>query len=181
MGIKLFDRIATLVKADAHGLVESLEERSLLLKQYVREAEIELNQKRARLEALREEEKRLREALVRREEETRSLDEDVTLAMAGGKDDLARFAIRRLLPRRAEMRVLRAQTDERAMEARALGERVEQQEAQFESLRTRARAELTRGPDISASPAWLHEPVVAEEEVELELMRRRGVGGEGER
>ena len=66
MAIKLFDRIATLVKADAHGLVESLEERSLLLKQYVREAEIELNQKRARLEALREEEKRLREALARR-------------------------------------------------------------------------------------------------------------------
>ena len=39
MAIKLFDRIATLVKADAHGLVESLEERSLLLKQYEREAE----------------------------------------------------------------------------------------------------------------------------------------------
>jgi len=181
MAIKLFDRIATLVKADAHGLVESLEERSLLLKQYVREAEIELNQKRARLEALREEEKRLREALARREEETRSLDEDVTLAMAGGKDDLARFAIRRLLPRRAEMRVLRAQIEERAMEARALGERVEQQEAQFESLRTRARAELTRGPDLGDSPAWLHEPVVAEEEVELELMRRRSAGGEGGR
>ena len=101
--------------------------------------------------------------------------------MAGGKDDLARFAIRRLLPRRAEMRSLCAQIEERAMEARALGERVEQQEAQFESLRTRARAELSRGPDLGDSPTWLHEPVVAEEEVELELMRRRSVGGEGGR
>src|SRR5262249_49674437 len=97
--MKLFDRIAVLLKADAHGVIESLEERSLLLKQYVREAEIELNQKRARLEAVREEEKRLREALARYEQEVRSLDEDIALAMAGGKDDLARFAIRRLLPR----------------------------------------------------------------------------------
>jgi phage shock protein A len=96
MSLKLFDRIATLLKADAHGVVESLEERSLLLKQYVREAEIELNRKRAELEALRDEEKRLRESLTRREEESRALDEDISLALAGGKDDLARFAIRRL-------------------------------------------------------------------------------------
>ena len=62
---RLFDRIATLLKADAHGVIESLEERSLLLKQYVREAEIELNQQAARLEVVRDEEKRLREALAR--------------------------------------------------------------------------------------------------------------------
>src|SRR2546423_14425817 len=98
MAIKLFDRIATLVKADAHGVVESLEERSLLLKQYVREAEIDLNRKRARLDALRDEEKRLREALARGEDEVRSLDEGIALALTGGKDDLARFAIRKLLP-----------------------------------------------------------------------------------
>ena len=99
MTTKLFDRIATMLKADAHGVVESLEERSLLLKQCVREAEIELNRKRARLEVVRDEAKRLREALARTEEETRSLDEDVTLALAGGKEELARFAARRLLAR----------------------------------------------------------------------------------
>ena len=48
MAIRLFDRIRMLLKADAHGVVESLEERSLLVKQYVREAEIELDRKRAR-------------------------------------------------------------------------------------------------------------------------------------
>ena len=49
MALRLLDRIGTLLKADAHGVVESLEERSLLLKQYLREAELELNRKRARL------------------------------------------------------------------------------------------------------------------------------------
>ena len=173
MAVKLFDRIATLLRADAHGLVESLEERSLLLKQYVREAEIDLNHKRARLEAMRDEEKRLRETLARREEESRSLDADITLALAGGKEDLARFAIRRLLPRRSEVTLLRGQIEERAAEGQALAARLEQQTAQLESLRTRVRAELARGPETVGSPDWLAEPVVADEDVELELLRRR--------
>lgn len=173
MAIKLFDRITTLLKADAHGVVESLEERSLLLKQYLREAEIELNQKRARLEAVRDDEKRLREALGRREEEIASLDEDVALALGGGKDELARFAIRRLIPRRNEAKALRTQIEERAEEGRALTERLDVQQEQFESLRTRVRAELTRAAGPTESAVWLGDPVVADEEVELELMRRR--------
>ena len=52
--------------------------------------------------------------MLRREEEIRSLDEDVALALASGKDDLARFAIRRLLPKRAEVKALAARIAERA-------------------------------------------------------------------
>jgi phage shock protein A len=177
MALRLLDRIATLLKADAHGMVESLEERSLLLKQYLREAELELNRKRARLEALRDEEKRLREASARREEEIRALDEDVGLALAGGKDDLARFAIRRFLPRRAELKALAAQIARHEEEARVLAERIETQQAQLDALRVRVRAEVARERDETGAATWVVEPVVADEEVELELMRRRGAGG----
>jgi phage shock protein A len=173
MGIKLFDRIATLLKADAHGVVESLEERSLLLKQYVREAEIELNQKSARLEALGEEEKRLQEELARRQDELRSLDEDVSLALDGEKEELARFAIRRLLPLQRAARVLEAQLRERAETRDALRERLEAQQEQLEALKTRVRAELTRERESCDELGWLAEPAVADEEVELELLRRR--------
>lgn len=176
--MRLFDRIATMVRADAHGVVESLEERSLLLKQYLREAEIELNQKRARLETVREEEKRLGEALARAGEEVRGLDEDVALALAGDKEDLARFAIRRLLPRRAEIKSLQARLEERGAEARVLAERLTAQEEQFEGLRTRVRAELLRESESSESPWTGACGAVADEEVEIELMRRRrGEGG----
>jgi phage shock protein A len=178
MAARLFDRIATLVKADAHGVVESLEERSLLLKQYVREAEIELNQKAARLEAMRDDEKRLRDALARLEDEARALDEDVTLALAGGKDDLARFAIRRLIPRRNEAAALRAQIAQRAEEAEALRERLATQQTQFDSLRVRVRGELARESAAGPATPWAREPVVADEEVELELMRRRPSAGD---
>jgi phage shock protein A len=178
MTMTLFERIATLLKADAHGVIESLEERSLLLKQYVREAEIELNRKRARLEAVRDEEKRLREALGGCESELHALDEDIALALAAGKDDLARFAIRRLIPRRDDAAALRAQIGQRGEEARTLSERLARQQAQFDSLRVRVRAELARAtlPDTAAARPC--EGGVADEEVELELMRRRrGEGG----
>jgi len=179
MSLRLFDRIATLVKADAHGVVESLEERSLLLKQCLREAEIDLHRKRAELEALHDEEKSLRETQARREEEARALDEDVTLALAGGKDDLARFAIRRLLPRRSEAKAAGARLQELAERSRTLAERLAEQESQFESLRARVRAELAREPGIGSPCGWQGEPVVADEEVELELMRRRRVAEGG--
>lgn len=177
MSLKLIDRITLLLKADAHGIVESLEERPLLLKQYVREAEIELAHKRARLEALREDEKRLREALTACAGEMRALDEDIALALAGGKEDLARFAIRRLLPRRSEAAALRTQLEQRGTEAQALADRLAAQQEQFDSLRVRVRAELAHGNEARSAPPWPCEAAVADEEVELELMRRRQAGG----
>jgi phage shock protein A len=177
MGQRLYERIGTLFRADAHGVVEALEERSLLLKQYVREAELEVDRKRARLEAVREDEKRLREALGRRESELGALEEDTTLALAGGKEDLARFAIRRLLPRRAEVTALRAEITRRVEEGQALAGRLEEQEARLEALRARVRAALARRADPAEPGGWLAEPAVADEEVELELLRRRGEGG----
>ena len=88
------------------------------------------------------EEQRLGEALLRGEEEVRSLDEDVELALAGGKDELARFAIRRLLPRRTQAKVLRDELQQRRAEAETLTARLAAQEEQFETLRTRVRAAL---------------------------------------
>ena len=173
MAGKLFDRIARLLKADAHGVIESLEERSLLLKQCVREAEIELNRKEARLEAVRDEAKRLREARARAEEEIRSLDEDVTLALGGGKDELARFAARRLLAHRHTVQTLQADLAVRDEEEKALAPRLEVQQAQFETLRARVRAELARRTDTCEASHPIGGGVVADEEVELELLRRR--------
>src|SRR5258707_7512510 len=149
MSLGLFDRIGTLLKPDAHGVVESLEERSLLLKQCLREAELEVTHKRARLDAVREEEKRLRETLARRTEEARALDEDVALALAGGKDDLARFAIRRLIPRRNEVKALRAQLEQRSAEGQTLADRLVAQQTQFDGMRTRGAAALARASHTS--------------------------------
>jgi hypothetical protein len=175
MSLRLFDRIATLLTADAHGVVESLEERSLLLKQYLREAELEVNRKRARLEALREEEKRLRAASARREEEVRALDEDVALALGSGKDDLARFAIRRLTAARGA-EALAAQIARHERKHGRCGARRGPADGARRAPYSRAGGGPARA-GRGGPPGWLVEPVVADEEVELELMRRRDTRG----
>ena len=94
MAIRLIHRINRLVAADAHGLVESLEDRALLLKQHLREAELELQRKRARVEALGEEERRIAATTKRIEDAIASNEHDAQLAFTEDRDDLARFSIR---------------------------------------------------------------------------------------
>ena len=70
----LIDRIARLVRADAHGVVDALEERGLLLRQHLREAELEVLQKRARVDALGLEAVRLAEERERRQQRVDALE-----------------------------------------------------------------------------------------------------------
>lgn len=171
MSRPLARRIRTLMSADAHGLVESLEERSLMLKQYAREAELELVRKRARVDTLADDEKRICDELGRCEDELRGADADAALAIGAGEDDLARFALRRVLTQRARERALRGELDARVAERESLEARLREQELRFEELRSRVRSELLR-PDED-EPEWPGPPVVADEQVELELMRRK--------
>jgi phage shock protein A len=172
MTLRLLDRMATLVRADAHGVLDALEERSLLLRQHLRDAELALARRRARLEGLAREEERLGEALRRDEAELARLDEDVALALAGGREDLARFALRRLLPRRRE-RDARAAALAEVREERAQGaERLAAQERAFEELRTRVRARLAAGATQEDGEEILGPTLADDEEVEIELLRR---------
>ena len=139
--MKFIDRLSLLVKADAHGVLEQLEERTLLAKQHLREAELELTRKRARAEALEDESRRLAEEASRLDGEIRSLDEDVELALAGGKEELARYALRRLLPKRRASEELRRRTAESDEERQRLVERISAQEIEIELMRRRGVAE----------------------------------------
>lgn len=179
MTLRLLDRIATLVRADAHGVVEALEEKSLLLKQSLREAELELIDKRARLAALADEEARVHGRAERHRVEIAKLDEDVALALAGDREEIARFAIRRLLPLRRSLAALEREGAVLAKARTALAERLVAQEAEFEELRARVRARLARprGAEDACDDAFTPAPV-DEAEVEIELLRRRGVSSE---
>jgi phage shock protein A len=169
--MRVFERIGRIVRADAHGMMDQLEERSLLLKQHLREAELEVAQKRAKLDAIDEERRRLSEEGQRLEARVAALDGDVELAMKGDDADLARFAVRRLLPKREALHALcarAAQFDERRTR---LQTQLESQEAQLAELRTRVRVALAR-PDPEPIE-WGEESVVTDEEIDLELLRRR--------
>jgi phage shock protein A len=174
--MKLIDRMSTLLKADAHGVLEQLEERSLLAKQHLREAELELDRKRARCEALEEESRRVGEEAERIELEITSLDEDVELALRGDKEELARFAVRKLLPKRRALEQLRQRIAEIGDERQRLESRLEAQQAELEELKRKVRTRLAAEREVDLSGGIAELPA-ADEEVELELLRRRSAEG----
>jgi len=178
--MRMFDRIGILLRADAHGMMDRLEERTLLVKQHLREAELELGRKRARMSAIDEELVRLTEESRRCESRLSDLDADVDLALGRGEEDLARFAVRRLLPERATLRALHDRRAEFEVERERLGSRLTEQESAFESLRVRARARLARLEHDDEDETIPH-AAVADEEIEFELLRRRGDGGQMEK
>jgi len=168
--MKWIDRLRMLVKADAHAVLEQLEEKSLLVKQHLREAELELDRKRARCEALEEEGRLLGDEASKLRDEIASLDEDVELALSGNKEELARYAVRRLLPKRSALDELTRRRDEIADARERLEATLREQEAEFEELKRSAQRKLAQQ---ATSEAPRPEPQAADEEVELELLRRR--------
>ncbi len=170
--MKLIDRVARLLRADAHGVVSALEERGLLLRQHLREAELEILQKRARVEALGIEAARLADEAERRQQRIDALDADVELALAGGKDDLARFAASQLLSERRDFAALEHQKAQVEETRTRVAERLTEQERTLDSLSVRARCWLA-GRERAVHDEFAGLSRVADEEVELELMRRR--------
>ena len=169
--MRLFERVGRLIRSDAHGIIDQLEERTLLMKQHLRDAEIELSHKRACAAELEEEQRRLREQIERLDDRTASLDEDVELALEGDRDELARFALRKLLPIKEASREARARISELGARRDRLAERIEAQEGEFEELKVRVDARIAEARACrSADPSPARQ--VAEEEIDIELMRR---------
>jgi phage shock protein A len=172
----MLDRLGLLIRADAHGVMDRLEEKTLLVRQHLRDAELALEHERVRVASIDEELEGLREAVPRAEARLADLDADVDLALGRGEEELARFTVRRLLPEREALRRLKERAEELGARRQRLAARLREREAAFESLRARARdrlAELAHEAPESERTV----PAVAEEDVDLELLRRRGAGG----
>lgn len=176
--MRFIQRFCHLARADAHGVLDSLEDRGLLLRQCLREAELEVARKRARrdeLDAALEILARQHEQLVRRRAQ---LDEDVQLALGRGEEDLARFAIRRLIGLRRHVERLDEQVRTHREERDRLAARLDEQTRALDELRDRVRQALADERAAERDPCGSppDAETVRDEEIELELLRRREAG-----
>ena len=186
--MNVLNRLFRLARADAHGVLDALEDRALVIRQCLREAELELERKRARrceLAGCLKSSERERERLLAREGE---LDRDVALAIERGESELARFAVRRLLGTRRQRELLDLTLRELRGEHDELDVKLAGQERELEELRQHAEVEIAReearsaacctGPDACASVT--SGAGVLDEEVELELLRRQTASAQRE-
>ena len=177
MGIA--SRIVNIFKADIHGVMDQFEDQGLLLKQYLRDMEQALNQKEAdvaRKIALRNQ---IQKEHDKYHQQYQTLDDDLTVAVQKGKDDIARMLIRKTKPLVGLRDELDAQLSSLDEELTQLKAHLSQQQLQYEQLKIRSteyfhRTEmLGRENDMQAILTKGIGSELSEEEIELELLKRK--------
>lgn len=187
----ILSRMMRLFKADVHGVMDQLEDKGLLLKQYLREMEASLEDKAGRLKRIEQAIRQVENDLAQREGEVQKLDNDLDLAVRREKDDIARMLIRKRRSLQGSCEQLKLQLETQTRENRSLSETLARQRLQYDQLkikvavfRQQARPkgfdDILAFEDIVApegpSQAWR---TPTEEEVELELLQRKEALQEG--
>lgn len=173
MGI--LSRIFRLCKADVHGVMDQMEDKGLLLKQYLREMESGLKEKANRLEHITQSCRQIERDLTQRREEVQKLEKDLDLAVFKDKDDIARMLIRKRRTLQVTCEQLGHRNESLVEEKRALAETLDRQRLQYDQLKFKVAAfcqQAEQGPvdAIDASIAW---KTPTQEEIELELLQRK--------
>lgn len=175
MGI--MSRMVRLWKADVHGVMDQLEDKGLLLKQYLREMETSLGYKERQIATLTQRLDRLSAQIGRHHEESGKLEQDLTLALEKERDDIARMLIRRRRTLESASRHIKAQIETLTQEKSRLAETLANQLLQVESLRAKADAYCCRLSDRQVDASTPYGPATAvapsDEEIELELLKRK--------
>ena len=177
MGI--MTRFVRIFKADVHGIMDQLEDKGLLLKQYLRDMEDALSQKEICLRKVN-----AARNLAQRENESyrleiEKIEQDLTVAIQKDRDDIARLLIRKIIPLTKLRNGVRHHIDDLDREFAALKEGIDQRRIQYEDLKHRARQYFLKA-DRSAwqkagtvfSPDTISEDL-STEEIELELLQRK--------
>ena len=94
--MSIMTRFIRLCKADIHGVMDHLEDKDLLLKQYLRDMEQGLGRKESSLEEMISSRARAQREFERYTRECEKLDRDIEAAIAKDMDDIARSLIKKL-------------------------------------------------------------------------------------
>jgi phage shock protein A len=177
MGI--MTRMLRLCKADVHGVMDQLEDRGLLLRQYLREMEASLENKERQIHDMTRNAEQLQRQALRHGEEMEKLETDLNLALEKEKDDIARMLIRRRRALETACRCIKDRHEAITREKTALSATLADQRLQYETLEAKAQA-CCRQDD---QRPWVEKngfdteqwgPIEPrEEEVELELLQRK--------
>lgn len=174
MGI--LTRFSNVLRAEGHGVIDRIEDRASLIRAQLRDTEDALADEQDQLGQRRQQARTLAQHIDRSQSRLADLDRDINLALGQDQADLARYSVSRYLPLKRQLDELREQRQVLSQQISADEERLRHQQDSLASLRQRADEALRHSADHAADAA----PAAAEvsdEEIELELLRRRQGGG----
>lgn len=168
----VINRVARLFRADMHGLLDSIEEPALLLKQAVREMEAEQVLLQQQAEQMQKQRSLLQTTLQRTQKELSQLEEGLMLCLVQDNDDLARALLRKQLYLQRCEEEYQAQLNSSAQKITAAQERIEQQGIELERIRQQATAfaSTENGTDSNNT---VDLGVITEADVEVALLKAK--------
>jgi phage shock protein A len=177
MGI--MSRVIRLCRADLHGVMDQIEDKDLLLKQHLREMQAAMAGCQVRVDQLEEALRNGQRDRAMHAKQLQALGEDLDLAVARGKDDIARMLIRKLFPMRKRVECMTHRLEEMTGQLDEERDRLGVQQLAYDDTRQRVAAvrERARNAAVMADmgPVGMRSPQLApnEEEIEWELMQRK--------
>jgi len=177
--MSIMTRIVRIFKADIHGVMDQLEDKELLLKQYLRDMEAALAEKEARLrkmQTVRNQAGREHDKYIL---DIEKLEQDLCVAIKKDKDDIARLLIKKIKPLAGLRDDMQCHLDTLDQEIAGFKDCISRQRMQYDQLKHRSteffyRVEQNEWERVNSiySSANISEQF-SEEEVELELLQRK--------
>ena len=177
MGI--MTRIIRILEADVHGIMDQLQDEGLLLKQYLRDMAETLNLKEVKLNKLLAVRKQAQQEYDKYQQQSKSLEQDLVVAIQKNRDDIARMLIRKIKP----MESLHHQFAERIRyldEKYSYGrDQLNQQRLRYDRLKHRSIDFFRKSPTqelqmiLAETGHAGNYGEISEEEIELELLKRK--------
>ncbi len=179
MGI--MSRFVRILKADIHGVMDQLEDKRLVLAQCLREMQEEI----IKTEALLKETTAKQDKTAQRQKENmanaENLENDLDRAVEKNREDLARILIRKANFTKKQQEETAWFMEELAKQISGLDEDLEEKRLAHERLKLgadrylRTEENKSRAPQAqdSFNPLDDHQQGISDEEVEMELERRR--------
>ncbi len=177
--MSIMARVINIFKADIHGVMDQFEDQGLLLKQHLRDMQAALNQKEDRLNTMMAVLRQAQNECNRYQHQSDVLERDIAVAIRKSKDGVARKLIRRLKPINVMVENLTGQI--RILEEDISNTKIDldQQRLQYEQIKYKSaeffrRSRLqTRSHDLPSTELESLYADLSEEEVELELLKRK--------
>lgn len=177
-------RMINIFKADIHGVMDQLEDQELLLKQHLRDMQETLNQKEAHLSTMTAAFKHAQKECSRYQRQSEVLEQDLAVAIRKNKDGVARKLIRKLKPIENLIQDLAGQVQNLEEEISNTRIELDRQRLQYEQIKLKSseffRQAQLRNRSDKRQPMEVKGLIaeLSEEEVELELLKRKENLGE---
>jgi phage shock protein A len=175
----LLTRVLRICKADIHGVMDQLEDKELLLKQYLRDMTEALEQKEAGLKKMNLSRSQAVQKRDKYNQDIEKLEQDLEVAIKREKDNIARLLIKKLKPLTRLRADIERHIDALDHEIAQFNDCIDQQRLQYEQLKNRAteyfhQAEQKEWEKSLSDfiPGSISQEL-SEEEVELELIQRK--------